>query len=228
MRNAYGLGNYSNSGVTHVNDFVSTSSSSSAEKSSSSAAAATLSKCGAGSQFQQVESGAAIVPFCYTWENATSVSYEGFPETFSIEIDHSAKKITISGNVPTVDEPTVYAYTVSTVGGETTASKSGKISVTAGGEASSSSAEFSSSATESSSSSEGTTRLAKIFNSPRELHLENGSLRSKSDIFLFDANGNFIGKALAAGADAQMALQGIRRGIYVAKSGPEILKIRIR
>lgn len=230
MRNAYGLGDYSNSGVTHVNDFISTPpNSSAAGASSSSGAAATLTKCGAGSQFQQVESGAAIVSFCYTWENATSVSYKGFPETFSIEIDDSAKKITIGGNVPSVEEPTVYAYTVSTVGGETTASKSGKISVTvAGVGASSNSAESSSSAAETSSSSEGTTRLAEIPDGSRGLRLENGTLSSSNDIFLFDANGNTIGKAIAGGAEAQISLQGIRRGIYVAKSGAEILKIRLR
>lgn len=76
---------------------------------------ATIAKCGAGSSKQTVEKGAAIVDFCYTWENAKTVEVTGLPEGLLVDTDNINKKVSISGTVN--DEPGEYAFLVTSIGG---------------------------------------------------------------------------------------------------------------
>lgn len=88
---------------------------------------ATLTKNGAGPSVQEVKRNSPIVDFAYTWENATTVVVEGLPEGVTYQIDGSARKVYISGTP--VAEPGVYPFSVTTVGNEPDAQKSGKIIV---------------------------------------------------------------------------------------------------
>jgi hypothetical protein len=90
--------------------------------------AAAIAKCGAGSSKQSVVQGDSIVGFCYTWTGATTVAVSGFPSSLDINIDESAKKVTISGRV--TDAAGEYAFSVNTVGAATNATKTGLITVT--------------------------------------------------------------------------------------------------
>lgn len=87
--------------------------------------AATLTKNGAGSSSQSVGKGEAIVDFAYTWTNASTVTVDGLPEGVNYTIDTQAQKVYISGTAN--DEPGTYKFTVTTVGNDTNAVKSGKI-----------------------------------------------------------------------------------------------------
>jgi hypothetical protein len=88
---------------------------------------ATLTKNGAGPSVQEVKRNSPIVDFAYTWENATTVVVEGLPEGVTYQIDANARKVYISGTP--VAEPGVYPFSVTTVGNEPDAQKSGEIIV---------------------------------------------------------------------------------------------------
>ncbi len=87
---------------------------------------ATLTKHGAGSSSQTVAVGTPIANFYYSWTNATSVKVSGLPSGVNAAIDTGAKTVTISG-APNVSG--TFRYTVATVGGRTTATKSGTITI---------------------------------------------------------------------------------------------------
>ncbi|MBL6449279.1 RICIN domain-containing protein [Fulvivirga sp. 29W222] len=88
--------------------------------------AATLQKHGAGSSIQTVDLGSTIEGFYYSWTNATSVTVSGLPSGISTTINTGDQTVTFSG---TPIEAGIFNYTVSTVGGLTTASHSGQITV---------------------------------------------------------------------------------------------------
>ncbi|UII31832.1 pectinesterase family protein [Fulvivirga ulvae] len=90
------------------------------------APAATIRKHGAGSSIQTVDLGSAIEGFYYSWTNATSVTVSGLPSGINTSINNTAQTVTFSG-APT--QAGVFSYTVSTIGGLTTASLSGQITV---------------------------------------------------------------------------------------------------
>ncbi|AXP81339.1 Arabinoxylan arabinofuranohydrolase precursor [Mariniflexile rhizosphaerae] len=90
--------------------------------------AATLGKRGAGSSIQTVDVNTAIADFYYTWTNATSATASGLPTGVNAIVDQTAQTISISGT-PTVAG--TFNFTVTTVGGSTNASLSGKITVNA-------------------------------------------------------------------------------------------------
>lgn len=94
---------------------------------------ATLTKNGAGSSNQSVKQDSAIVDFSYVWTNATTVTVTGLPEGVTASIDVQNKRVTISGN-PTADLGK-YAFTVTTVGNDSAATKSGSITVLPNGPA---------------------------------------------------------------------------------------------
>ena len=77
-------------------------------------AVTTLKKCGGGSSNQTITLGDSIVPFCYAWTGASSVTFSNFPKGLTISVDETAKKINISG---TPSEIGSFNYIVSTVGG---------------------------------------------------------------------------------------------------------------
>ncbi|WP_196783678.1 pectinesterase family protein [Flavobacterium hydrophilum] len=89
---------------------------------------AVLIKHGAGGSSQTVAINTAITGFYYNWENATTVSISGLPSGINAAIDNSAKTITFSGK-STVSG--TFNYTITTVGGNPNATKSGTLTITA-------------------------------------------------------------------------------------------------
>ncbi|MFG6687055.1 T9SS type A sorting domain-containing protein [Mariniflexile sp. HNIBRBA6329] len=87
---------------------------------------AVLIKHGSGSSSQTIDLGNPIVDFYYNWENATTVNVTGMPTGLSVVIDNSQSKVSFSG---TPTEFGVFQYTITTVGGNLNASKSGTITV---------------------------------------------------------------------------------------------------
>ena len=57
---------------------------------------------------------------------------------------------------------------------------------------------------------------------------EGDMVRSSAAIHLFDMNGNLVRTAKVSAGDAQMSLQGLRQGMYIARSGHKVLKVQIR
>ena len=94
---------------------------------------ATLTKNGAGSSNQSVKQDSAIVEFSYVWTNATTVTVTGLPEGVTASIDTESQRVTISG-APTADIGK-YTFTVTTVGNDSVATKSGSITVLPNGPA---------------------------------------------------------------------------------------------
>ena len=86
----------------------------------------TISKQDAGSSVQSINLGSPLVSFNYKWTNAVSVKITGLPAGIKTTIDETNKTVTFTGT-PIVDG--VFVYTISTIGGFTTASHSGKITV---------------------------------------------------------------------------------------------------
>lgn len=85
-------------------------------------------KKGVGALSQSVELGEAIEPIIYSWANAENVQIEGLPEGVKGEIDKDNQQFTISG---TPEKTGVYDYTVTSIGGLTTATLKGTIRVKA-------------------------------------------------------------------------------------------------
>lgn len=81
---------------------------------------------GKGSLKQVIELGETIDPVAYGWKNATSVTATGLPEGVTLTKNDAEKTFTISGT-PTAAG--TYEYTVTTTGGETTATLKGTITV---------------------------------------------------------------------------------------------------
>lgn len=75
----------------------------------------TLSKVGAGSQFQSILLGDAITSFGYSYGGCTGVTVTGLPKGVTAVVDATAKTVTISG---TPTEVGTFEYTVTTEGGE--------------------------------------------------------------------------------------------------------------
>lgn len=89
-----------------------------------------ITKTGSGSSKQTIELGASITAFGYTWSDADNVEVAGLPNGITVSIDKSSKKVAISG---TPTEFGVFNYTITTVGAENNAQKSGCITVTKNG-----------------------------------------------------------------------------------------------
>lgn len=94
---------------------------------------ATLTKNGAGSSSQSVKQDSAIVTFSYVWANASGVTVTGLPEGITATTDASQNRVTISGNA--TDKIGTYTYTIVTVGNDSAATKSGKITILPSGPA---------------------------------------------------------------------------------------------
>ncbi len=87
---------------------------------------ATLTKHGGGSSTQSITFGDAITDFYYSWTNATTVSVSGMPSGITTTIDTDEKTVSFTG---TPTETGTFAFTVTTVGADENASKSGSITV---------------------------------------------------------------------------------------------------
>lgn len=79
----------------------------------------------------------------------------------------------------------------------------------------------------SSSSEEGTTALHAVAAAPMKLSREGNTLHSDASIRLFDVNGNLVRNATGTGR-CEMSLEGLRQGIYHARSGSSSLRVQIR
>lgn len=91
------------------------------------AATASLTKCGSGDLNQTVNAGESLDEFCFSWDNASSVEYTGFPNGVTVTIDESSKKVTISGTPN--DKAGTYTFTISTKGENTNVSVEGTITL---------------------------------------------------------------------------------------------------
>lgn len=89
-----------------------------------------ITKTGSGSSKQTIELGQSIASFGYTWTETNDVEVKGLPNGINVSIDRSSKKVAISG---TPTEFGVFNYTITTVGAENNAQKSGCITVTKNG-----------------------------------------------------------------------------------------------
>ncbi len=89
-----------------------------------------ITKTGSGPSKQTIELGQSIVGFGYTWTETNNIEVKGMPNGINVSIDRSSKKIAISG---TPTEFGVFNYTVTTIGAENNATKSGCITVTKNG-----------------------------------------------------------------------------------------------
>ena len=90
--------------------------------------AAYFTKRGEGNSSQTVAQNSAIVDFNFAFENCDSVIVEGLPAGVTATVIVSKKSVNFSGTVTA--KPGEYTYTMTTVGGYTTATKSGKFTVT--------------------------------------------------------------------------------------------------
>jgi len=88
----------------------------------------------------------------------------------------------------------------------------------------------SSSTVETSSSAIGTTAIHAIAANAVNLTREGNALRSNVSIRLFDLNGNTVRVVDAgiANGHCEMSLQGLRQGMYIARSGNSLLRVQIR
>lgn len=89
---------------------------------------AILTKRGEGSKNQTVAQNSKIVDFNFAFDNCDSVAVEGMPEGVSVTVIVSKKTVNITGTVTA--KPGTYNFKITTVGGYTTASTSGAITVT--------------------------------------------------------------------------------------------------
>lgn len=126
----------SSSEVQISSSTTATNSSSSRNDISSSSVAvsgeASLTKHGTGNSSQTVAAGSAIDEFYYTIAGATGATVTGLPEGVSGTLKGS--DFYISGTVSANAAAGSYKYTITTTGGNSTATKSGTITVTAGTE----------------------------------------------------------------------------------------------
>ena len=81
---------------------------------------------GSANTTQTIELGYAIEEITGTWKNATSIEAEGLPDGVTLSQNTDSLTFSISGTPTAVG---TYSFTVSTVGGETTATLEGKITV---------------------------------------------------------------------------------------------------
>ena len=89
-----------------------------------------ITKTGSGSSKQTIELGQSITSFGYTWTDADDIEVNGLPNGINVSIDRNSKKIAVSG---TPSEFGIFNFTVTTVGAENNAQKSGCITVTKNG-----------------------------------------------------------------------------------------------
>ncbi len=89
-----------------------------------------ITKTGSGSSKQTIELGQSITDFGYTWTDADDIEVNGLPNGINVYIDKNSKKVNISG---TPSEFGIFNFTVTTVGAENNAQKSGCITVTKNG-----------------------------------------------------------------------------------------------
>ena len=85
-------------------------------------------KRGEGGSSQTVAQNSTIVDFNFAFENCDSVIVEGLPAGVTATVIVSKKSVNFTGTVTA--KPGEYTYTMTTVGGYTTATKSGKFTVT--------------------------------------------------------------------------------------------------
>ena len=90
--------------------------------------AAYFTKRGEGGSSQTVAQNSTIVDFNFAFENCDSVIVEGLPAGVTATVIVSKKSVNFTGTVTA--KPGEYTYTMTTVGGYTTATKSGKFTVT--------------------------------------------------------------------------------------------------
>lgn len=82
---------------------------------------------GSGALTQSLELGEAITPVTYSWKNADDVELNGsLPAGVLLNVDKSKQTFTIEGTPTTIG---TFAYAVKTIGGETTATLTGTITV---------------------------------------------------------------------------------------------------
>jgi len=74
---------------------------------------------------------------------------------------------------------------------------------------------------------EGTTALHAVAAVPMKLSREGNMLRSDADISLFDLNGNLVRNVTGTGR-CEMSLEGLRQGVYHARSGSSTLRVQVR
>lgn len=79
----------------------------------------------------------------------------------------------------------------------------------------------------SSSSEEGTTALHAVAATPMKLSREGNVLRANASIHLFDLNGNLVRNVTGTGR-CEMSLEGLRQGVYHARSGSSTLRVQVR
>ncbi len=60
------------------------------------------------------------------------------------------------------------------------------------------------------------------------LRLTDHVLSSNKDIALFDVNGNLIRHVRVSGASATLSLSNMRQGVYIAKSGSNVIRFRVK
>lgn len=90
--------------------------------------AAYFTKRGEGGSSQTIAQNSAIVDFNFAFENCDSVIVDGLPAGVTATVIVSKKSVNFTGTVTA--KPGEYTYTMTTVGGYTTATKSGKFTVT--------------------------------------------------------------------------------------------------
>lgn len=83
-------------------------------------------KHGAGSSSQTIGLGEAIVDFYFNWTNATTVTVTGMPAGITTTIDNNALAVSFSGTPTQVG---TFNYTITTVGGNPNATRTGTITV---------------------------------------------------------------------------------------------------
>lgn len=87
---------------------------------------AELIKHGAGSSSQTIVVGTPIQDFYYRWLNADTVEVNNVPEGINVDIDNELRQVNFSGS-PT--KAGTFDYTITTIGGLTTATKKGTFTV---------------------------------------------------------------------------------------------------
>ena len=80
----------------------------------------------------------------------------------------------------------------------------------------------------SSSSGEWTTAIDAKVAVNASLHLENNVLSAEKDFVLFDVNGNLIRSVRVSGGAATLSLSNLHKGVYIAKSGANVIRFRVK
>ncbi len=87
---------------------------------------ATLTKQGSGSSSQTLEVGQLIQGFSFAWTHASTVTVSGLPAGITASVNNTAKTVTFSG---APSQGGVFAYTITTVGGNPNTSAGGTFTV---------------------------------------------------------------------------------------------------